>query len=303
MRNFIVILLLFVLIHSLAAQWSGKEIIQAKERHLSLLTTSRSTLAQGTFEMQLSGERTFSIFTMNQEASVCTRENDRTYLWIAKKEEIPAGFSILFSVNVYVKDETEPTSTISGTFKKTQQTLELNLSAESAAAGYTTDSLLPVVTNMSQCVSNKSEWWQGMMSFDPVALERETYYSTRNEAVAHVSSHVEPKYCFVWADGPSSTPWRPIPGTGCAHWVAHQKGIQSSPGCYDRYGIRVSQVVSGKTRYSISDGRVGDIWTTTDLGHCGIVIGVNSGSVTVRHCSSGSGGVVVSTFTSGYCYR
>ena len=134
-------------------------------------------------------------------------------------------------------------------------------------------------------------------------FESRTYYATRDQAVANVPTHVSPKSCFVWRDGSASLPWRPIPGTGCAHWVAHQKGITDSPGCYDGYSIRVSQVTSGRTSYSIANARVGDIWTNTDQSHCGIVIAVGNGQAKVRHCSSGSGGVVESWFSTGYSWR
>ena len=135
------------------------------------------------------------------------------------------------------------------------------------------------------------------------------YYRTRKEAEANVPTHVVPKNCFVWKDGPSEFPWRPIPGTGCAHWVAHELGIDGNPGCYDKRAIRVTQVIEGKTRYNLSDALVGDIWTYTDHTHCGIVRGVNKNeagevvSVQVEHCSSGRGGVVTGNFSSGYFYR
>ncbi|MEK7395624.1 MAG: DUF4157 domain-containing protein [Candidatus Poribacteria bacterium] len=135
-----------------------------------------------------------------------------------------------------------------------------------------------------------------------------TYYNTRAGAEAAVPTHVSPRSCFVWRDGPTGHPWRVIPGTGCAHWVAHQRGI-SGPGCYDNYALRVSQVVAGLTSYNLPNARVGDIWTNIGGSHTGIVRGINTNSagtvisVNVEHCSSGSGGVVTSTFTSGYFYR
>lgn len=142
-----------------------------------------------------------------------------------------------------------------------------------------------------------------LTKLDEMDLDSRAYYKTRDEAVQNVPTHVSPKYCFVWRDGSGSTPWRPIPGTGCAHWVAHQKGISHGVGCYDGYSIRVSDVTAGKSGYGLSSARVGDIWTNTGGTHCGIIIGLGNGYVTVRHCSSGSGGVVVSNFSSGYAYR
>lgn len=136
-----------------------------------------------------------------------------------------------------------------------------------------------------------------------------TYYSTREEAEANVPAHVFPKNCFVWNDGPQGYPWRPIPGTGCAHWVAHELGIDGNPGCYVARAIRVTQVIDGKTRYNLADAQLGDIWTNTNRSHCGIVRRINRDqdgrrvSVSVEHCSSGQGGVVTGNFSSGYFYR
>ena len=183
---------------------------------------------------------------------------------------------------------------------KTNKSFEFKLDGDNPE-GYEGDALLNVAMQMG-----KGEWWAGLLNFDPATLERTTYYSTKSEAVRHVPTHVSPKDCFVWGSG---SQWMVIPGTGCAHWVAHQKGITGgSAGCYVSKCIRVSDVVSGKTQYSLSNARVGDIWTNTSLSHCGMVRSINrdeSGraSVYVQHCSSGSGGVVYSTFTSGYAYR
>ena len=48
--------------------------------------------------------------------------------------------------------------------------------------------------------------------------------SSKADAVAAVPAHVEPKPCFVWYTG-NARGWTPIPGTGCAHWIAHQLGL------------------------------------------------------------------------------
>lgn len=139
---------------------------------------------------------------------------------------------------------------------------------------------------------------------------RITWYSTRAEAEAAVPTHVSPRACFVWhGGGPSGYPWRVIPGTGCAHWVAHEKGINGTPGCYQGNAIRVSQVISGLSQHNLQNAQVDDIWTNTARSHTGIVRAVNRNragtvtSVSVEHCSSGSGGVVTSTFSSGRFYR
>jgi hypothetical protein len=129
------------------------------------------------------------------------------------------------------------------------------------------------------------------------------HYDTKAAAVAQVSKHVEPKNCFVWEDGPSDTPWRVIPGTGCAHWVAHQLNLKNGVGCYEGYSIRVSDVITGRTEYDIENAKIGDIWTTNDLGHCGIVREVGIRKVKVENDSSSQEGVVMEWCNSGRIYR
>jgi len=48
-------------------------------------------------------------------------------------------------------------------------------------------------------------------------------------AVALLDAHVTPRDCFVWYAG-GQDGWTPIAGTGCAHYVAHQLGIQLGGG-------------------------------------------------------------------------
>ncbi len=125
-------------------------------------------------------------------------------------------------------------------------------------------------------------------------------YATREEAVAHVPTHVEPKECFVWHDGPSGAIWRAIPGTGCAHWVAHQLNIRiGNATCNDGYSIRVSDVIYGRTEVQMQYCRAGDIWTNSELTHCGIVRQVANGKALVENCSSAAGGVVKDWVSSG----
>ncbi len=124
-------------------------------------------------------------------------------------------------------------------------------------------------------------------------------YPTKEEAVTHVPTHVEPKECFIWNDGPSGTTWRVIPGTGCAHWVAHQLNIRGGATCYDGYSIRVRDVIYGLTEVQIQYCKAGDIWTNSECTHCGIVRQVANGKALVENCSSGEGGVVQSWISSG----
>jgi len=131
---------------------------------------------------------------------------------------------------------------------------------------------------------------------------------TKADALKLVDKHWTPKDCAVELES-SAAGYRPIPGTGCAHWVAHQKGINGAPGCADGRAIRVSQVIAGKSEYKIREAAVGDIWVQPGGGHTGIVRSLTKnkdGIITeleVEHCSSGQGGVVKSKFTTGACYR
>ncbi|HJQ82307.1 MAG TPA: hypothetical protein VJ828_20270, partial [Lacipirellulaceae bacterium] len=69
---------------------------------------------------------------------------------------------------------------------------------------------------------------------------------TEKDAIRKVDKHVEPKNCFIWFMD-SKRGYEPIPGTGCAHWIAHEKGWdngkESSNGCKEKYLIRVKDVV------------------------------------------------------------
>ena len=134
-------------------------------------------------------------------------------------------------------------------------------------------------------------------------------YSTKAEAVSHVKAHVEPKACFVWKDGPSGHQWRPIPGWGCAHWVAHQLGIKRGVKCHAGYSINIADVISGRKKVDMKCCEVGDVWTTEDKGHCGVVRKVNKKGALVEDCSSrhggtpgGAGGVGKIWRYTGYCW-
>ena len=67
-------------------------------------------------------------------------------------------------------------------------------------------------------------------------------------AVALLDAHVTPRDCFVWYAG-GQDGWTPIAGTGCAHYVAHQLGIQlggSGACCLAGFSYRVSSVIIGR---------------------------------------------------------
>lgn len=118
-------------------------------------------------------------------------------------------------------------------------------------------------------------------------------------ARALVNAHVEPKTCFVWYVGGNR--WQPIQGTGCAHWVAHQKGIRrggANEQCLEGFTYRVPTLIQGMTAVALADVRVGDTWVAAAVNHTGLVQTVTPDSrpgqptkITIRHDSSGQGGV------------
>ena len=112
---------------------------------------------------------------------------------------------------------------------------------------------------------------------------------------ARIDKQVRPKECFVWHVN-NKKGFQAIPGTGCAHWVAHQKNWKGSkPACLEGYPLRVSQIL--KKVKKLNDGdevKKGDVWATKT--HCGIVSAVQKGKgdaqlITIEHCSSAQGGV------------
>ena len=131
---------------------------------------------------------------------------------------------------------------------------------------------------------------------------------TKEQAVALVDKHVEPKDCFVWYEN-NKTGWAPMPGTGCAHWVAHQYGYTDGLTCDKGFTVRVRNITAGRTTVDMKDVKVGDLWENpTDASHIGIIRTVNQEdgkvtSVEVEHDSVRSGGVVKSTFTEGLFYK
>jgi hypothetical protein len=138
---------------------------------------------------------------------------------------------------------------------------------------------------------------------------RQTKPRTKKEARALVPAHVMPRDCFIWYLN-NREGWGPIPGTGCAHWVAHQMGITNGSTCNDGYSFRVGDVISGKDLHPLTEAQVGDIWTNVAASHTGIVRAVKTDpktkqvtQVQVEHDSSRQGGVVTSWFTSGNFYR
>ena len=110
-------------------------------------------------------------------------------------------------------------------------------------------------------------------------------------ARSRVPRHVEPKDCFVWYA--SRDNWSTIPGTGCAHWVAHQLNLRangSGGGCLNGFIYRVRALVAGRTEVDPSAVQAGDIYVTPKMDHTGLVVCVEP-KILIRHDSSGQGKV------------
>jgi hypothetical protein len=94
------------------------------------------------------------------------------------------------------------------------------------------------------------------------------------DAVKKVDKHVSPKECFVWFMD-NKRGYEPCPGTGCAHWVAHEKrwnsGKEGSNGCKKNYLIRVKDIVSKSgSQVAVKDVVVGNVWVNElSNGTCG----------------------------------
>jgi hypothetical protein len=156
---------------------------------------------------------------------------------------------------------------------------------------------------MSQCIHHPSRP-------SVVTINLKNYCAECQQGVIaarrHVSQHVEPKDCFVWYVGRDS--WQPIGGTGCAHWVAHQRGIQSGAAaerCLEGYTYRVKTLIQGLPPVEVQNVQVNDIYVMPAMDHTGLVVNVVPNSVpgkppliTIRHDSSNQGRVADNDFAS-----
>lgn len=145
----------------------------------------------------------------------------------------------------------------------------------------------------------------------------------QNSAALKVDDHIEPKRCFVTYKG-SVEGWQPITGTGCAHWVSHQKGIHcgtENDQCLEGFTYRVKKVYEFvRVKIEHKDIKVGDIWINFAQNHMGIVSKVESDpkdprhpaggkrKITIQHDSSGQGKVAENDFDTyfgghGWFYR
>jgi len=136
---------------------------------------------------------------------------------------------------------------------------------------------------------------------------------SEKDAVKKVDKHVSPKECFVWYID-NKRGYEPIPGTGCAHWVAHEKGWnsgkESSNGCKKNYLIRVKDIVSKSgSQVAVEDVKIGNVWVSDDQNHCGIVSQVTppkdaakgpKPTIEIESCSSKQGKVAKNDWATYY---
>ncbi|WP_077033022.1 hypothetical protein [Pelomonas sp. KK5] len=128
-------------------------------------------------------------------------------------------------------------------------------------------------------------------------------------AVKALDKHVEPKGCMVWYEG-GKKGWQPIPGTGCAHWLAHDQGIKrggKGEQCMLGYPFRVSTAVGGRKAVKLAEVKVGDFFVKPDQSHCGLVVKVTPDpknpdhpTVIIRSDSSAQGKVADNDFDGYY---
>ncbi len=152
---------------------------------------------------------------------------------------------------------------------------------------------------MSKCVYH--------LGREGVVLYGRNYYCAKCKegiegARGDVGGDIYPPECFVMFHGGDT--WKAIIGTGCAHWVAHEREIRSGgkdERCLLGYTLRVEDLIAGLSTRSLDHGRrnisVGDIYVTTNEGHCGLVVSVDESrepgvnrKITIRHDSSNSSG-------------
>ena len=124
---------------------------------------------------------------------------------------------------------------------------------------------------------------------------------SEEDAVKQVSKHVSPKECFIWFMD-SKRGYEPIPGTGCAHFVAHKKGWKGgkagSNGCNKGYLTRVKDIATKcKSEVAPKDVAIGNVWINDKKDHTGLVSKVTAAKdggdpmIEIEHSSSGQGKV------------
>jgi hypothetical protein len=131
----------------------------------------------------------------------------------------------------------------------------------------------------------------------------ERCHQAQQRAAEAVDAHVEPKPCFVWHQG--GYDWQAIPGTGCAHWVAHEIDIHQGPShrrCLLGYTFRVTDLVDALSEVKRHENvAAGDIFVNPWKTHCGLVRRVQrradgTTAIEIEHDSSRQGGVFRNDF-------
>ena len=100
-----------------------------------------------------------------------------------------------------------------------------------------------------------------------------------------------------------------MPGTGCAHWVAHQLNFTDGLKCDKGFTVRVRNITASRAKVEMKDVKVGDLWENpTDASHIGIIRSVNqttarSPALRSSTTACARAASVKSTFTEGLFYR
>ena len=142
-----------------------------------------------------------------------------------------------------------------------------------------------------------------------VSVEGKGYCSKCEEgqkaARSLIDAHVKPGACFIVYRGGDT--WMPIGGTGCAHFVAHDKNIPALGGvehCLAGFIVRVPDLIQGRVEIpDTSDVEPGDIYVTANRRHCGIVRfnipgpGRGRRRIMIEHASSAHHAVLTGDFT------
>jgi len=147
---------------------------------------------------------------------------------------------------------------------------------------------------------------------DSEELQNRPRPRTQEQARALVDAHVVPRNCFIELES-ARAGYRPITGTGCAHWVAHQRGGPQGQShvCMDGFKFRVTELLASLYQASadLQGARVGYVWSASGSSHVGIVRAVHLEeggtrivSVDVENDSSERGGVVTQNKTDGSIY-
>jgi hypothetical protein len=117
-----------------------------------------------------------------------------------------------------------------------------------------------------------------------------------------VNKHVVPKECFITHES-TKKGWVAIEGTGCAHWVAHQKNLHKGSACLAGFTIKVTDAVGGKSVVPVDKVQVGDFYAEPGLHHMGLVVAVTKPKkpgdppdIMIQHDSSAQGGLAKNTF-------